>query len=192
MPSLTNAIHDIWNPAQTGKWKFDQQVTEDTTLYTDSGLDEAQKQSIIDTLTPAMRLATLWLTRPEYRNFWATILFAPCTFDEERSFWRLAKEPVDMTPVRCNEMGGILESIASKTHFIFDHTPNGASTKIISQQDHLTWRGSSYTPGYVTTLNPDFKHAVWPADRPENSKTWQAHTTPNKLRFLFFLAVQLG
>ncbi|KAI4280628.1 MAG: hypothetical protein L6R38_004309 [Xanthoria sp. 2 TBL-2021] len=192
MPSLNNTIHDIWNPAQPGKWKFDQQVTADPTLHVDNGLDHGQEQSIVDTLTPAMRLATFWLTRPEYRDFWATILYAPCTFDEERRFWRLAKETVDMTPARCNEMDTRLQTIAWNNHFIFDRTPNWASTRSISPIAPLTWRGSTYAFGYVTTLDPGFMHAVWPVDRPGNAKRWQEHTTSNKLRFFFFLAVQLG
>ncbi|KAI4223105.1 MAG: hypothetical protein L6R36_005670 [Xanthoria steineri] len=191
MPTLNNPIHDIWNPALLGKWKFDQQVVSDPTLYTDNNLDRDQKQSIVDTLTPAMRLATLWLTRPEYRDFWATIFYAPCTFDEERRVWQLAKETVDMTPARCNELNARLQTIGSSNHFVFENTRDWASTISISQTDSLTWRTSKYTFGSVTRLDPSFKEAVCPIDGP-NTRRWQRNTPSSKLRFLFFLAVQLG
>ncbi|KAI4223332.1 MAG: hypothetical protein LQ349_007448 [Xanthoria aureola] len=191
MPTLNNPIHDIWNPAQRGKWKFDQQVDPDPILHTDNNLDHDQERSIVDTLTPAMRLATLWLTRPEYRDFWATILYAPCTFDEERRVWQLAKETMDMTPARCNELNARLQTIGPNNHFVFEHTGDWASTISISQTDSLTWRSSFYTFGYVTRLDPSFKEAVSPIDRP-NTRSWQQQTPANKLRFLFFLAVQLG
>ncbi|KAL8765373.1 MAG: hypothetical protein Q9209_007521 [Squamulea sp. 1 TL-2023] len=193
MPTLTNDIHDIWDHARHANWKFDQQVTyEDDILYTDNGLDHDQEWRIIETLMPAMRLASLWLTRPEYRGFWATVLYAPCTFDEDEEVWRLAEEAVDMTPERCNDMEERLRDVATKNHFIFDRTQKWASTRIVSQDDPLTWRGTVYAPGYVTILDTRFMDAVWPTDRPENGKRWQENTTSSKLRCLFFFAVNLG
>lgn len=182
MPTLNNPIHDIWNPALLGKWKFDQQVVSDPTLHTDNNLNHDQERSIVDTLTPAMRLATFWLTRPEYRDFWATILYAPCTFDEQRRVWQLAKETVDMTPARCNEINARLQTISSNNHFVFEPTGDWASTISISRNSPLTWRSSNFTVGYVTMLHPGFKEAVCPVDGP-SARRWQRNTRPASLNF---------
>ncbi|KAL8790223.1 MAG: hypothetical protein Q9213_000754 [Squamulea squamosa] len=178
MPTLTNDVHDIWDHARHANWKFDQQVTyEDDILHTDNGLDHDQEWRIIETLMPAMRLASLWLTRPEYSGFWATVLYAPCTFDEDEE---------------THDMEDRLRDVATKNHFIFDRTQNWASTRIVSENEPLTWRGTVYAPGYVTILDTRFIDAAWPTDRLGNGKRWQENTTSSKLRFLFFLAVNLG
>ncbi len=55
----------------------------------------------------------------------------------------------------------------------------------------MTWRSSNFTVGYVTMLHPGFKEAVCPVDGP-SARRWQRNTPSSKLKFLFFLAVQLG
>ncbi|KAL8683436.1 MAG: hypothetical protein Q9186_000591 [Xanthomendoza sp. 1 TL-2023] len=193
LPTLANEIHALWDD---GNWRFDPQLGYDVDDFfvNEARPDGDQQRDILETLTPARRLISLWLTRREYRGFWATILLGPATYDEEDRFWDL--EPVEMTSERSRELEERLEDIAARHHFIFEPPPRNpgrlASTVVITADEPQTWRGNEFAPGYVTFLDPDFESAVW-SDAPQGSfRRWTDNSRCERLRYLFFLAVTLG
>ncbi|KAL8730966.1 MAG: hypothetical protein Q9166_003756 [cf. Caloplaca sp. 2 TL-2023] len=200
MPTLTNPIHDIWDHARHANWKFRQQASyddqasgEDDFHKVDNGLSPGQEWRIIDTLMPAMRLASQWLTRPGYQKFWSTIMYAPWTFHKGTELWVLAEEPVKMTQEVCNDMEERLQDIVKKHHFIFEHPQETwTEIRVISPNRPSDWRENTYAPGYVTALREQIMYAVWPNDSPPRFKRWRVHNTCEKLRCLFFVAVQLA
>ncbi|KAL8646300.1 MAG: hypothetical protein Q9210_006218, partial [Variospora velana] len=182
MPTLTNDIHDIWDRARHDNWMFDSQLRYN------------QDWRIYEILMPAMRLASLWLTRPEYQAFWTSIVSSPCKLDKERNSWSLESVRAGSSPspkVR-KDLEKRLREIGKKIHFRFapwDCT-NGqwACTEAISRRNSDSWRGNTFEPGYVTTLHDDFMYVPWPNASPP---AWKEASTSAKLHFLFLLAVQL-
>ncbi|KAI4234281.1 MAG: hypothetical protein L6R40_006827 [Gallowayella cf. fulva] len=195
IPTLTNDIHDIWDPGH-GQWRFDQQLGYEDDFFTNEEVPSEDRQwRILDALSPAMRLASIWLTRPEYWDFWGTILYGRSTFDEQSELWDL--EPVEMTAERANGLEERLRDIATRHHFIFemamgDQGEQLAVTEVINREEPLTWRGREFAPGYVTSLSPDFLSAVWTGGSQGSFRSWDDNTTCERLRYFFFLAVTLG
>ncbi|KAL8801177.1 MAG: hypothetical protein Q9182_004624 [Xanthomendoza sp. 2 TL-2023] len=192
-PTLTNEIHNLWGNRH---WRFDPQHS-----YGDDGFhsvenrpNREQQREILGILTPARRLASLWLTRPEYQGFWATILFGPDTYDGANNLWNL--EPIELTPERSREVEERLEDIAARHHFIFAPPPRYprrmASTLVIDPDDPQTWRGTEFAPGYVTFLHPNFESVVRSDGQQGRFREWPLNTRCERLRYLFFLAVTLG
>ncbi|KAI4152510.1 MAG: hypothetical protein L6R39_001790 [Caloplaca ligustica] len=197
MPTLTTDIHDIWDRCRHDNWKFHSQLShnDDWRIY--------------ETLTPAIRLASLWLTRPEFQGFWTAIFYGPlepenrgsshlstnCSASgtERHSLLHLTGEPVGMTPKLHQDMEKRLRDVARKTHFRFAplEATKGqwARTETISRRNSDSWRGDTFAPGFGTTLHDDFMYIPWPNASPP---VWKESSTCVKLRFLFLLAVQLG
>lgn len=177
MPTLTNDIHDIWDRARHDHWKFDSQLSHN------------QDWRIYEILTPAMRLASLWLTRPEYQKFWTGILYGSHKPDGKHNTRNLADHEIEVSTPKDVEKR--LRDIAKKLHFRFAPLADGkwAHTEIISRRNSNSWRGTTFEPGYVTTLHDDFMYIPWPGAVPP---VWKDSNTCSKLRFLFLLAVQLS
>ncbi|KAL8982084.1 MAG: hypothetical protein Q9177_005381 [Variospora cf. flavescens] len=183
MPTLANDIHDIWDHARHDNWTFDSQLRHN------------QDWRIYEILMPAMRLASLWLTRPEYQAFWTSIVTSPCELDKERNSWNLERVRAGSSPSPKvqKDLEKRLREIGKKMiHFRFaplDCT-NGlwARTEAISRRNSDSWRGNTFEPGYATTLHDDFMYVPWPNASPP---AWKEASTSAKLRFLFLLAVQL-
>ncbi|KAI4113832.1 MAG: hypothetical protein LQ338_008105, partial [Usnochroma carphineum] len=181
MPTLTNEIHDIWDRARHDNWKFDSQLSHN------------QDWRIYETLMPAIRLASLWLIRPEYQSFWATILYAHCGSDDKHSARNTSDVKVAMSPKLYKDMEKRLWDIAKNTQFRFaplDATKGQwAHTEIISRRNSNDCQGNTSGPSYVTTLHEDFMYIPWPNRSPP---AWKESSTCAKLRFLFLFAVKLG
>ncbi|KAL8915906.1 MAG: hypothetical protein Q9208_008801 [Pyrenodesmia sp. 3 TL-2023] len=181
MPTLTNDIHDIWDRARHDHWNFDSQLSHN------------QDWRIYEILVPAQRLASLWLTRPEYEQFWTTLLYAPFEADEKRNTWNIDNKAVDLPDNHPIDLEKRLRYIAKKIHFRFAPLEcakgNWAFSEAISRRNSDSWKGESLEPGYVTVLHDDFMFIPWPnADPP----VWKEASTCAKLRFLFLLAIKLG
>lgn len=181
MPTLTNDIHDVWDRARHDHWKFDSQLSYN------------QDWRIYEILVPAQRLASLWLTRPEYEQFWTTLLYAPYEVDEKRNTWNIDDKAVDLPDNHRIDLEKRLRDIAKKIHFRFAPLEcikgKWAYSEAISRRNSDSWKGESFEPGYVTVLHDDFMFIPWPnADPP----VWKEASTCAKLRFLFLLAVHLG
>ncbi|KAL9007891.1 MAG: hypothetical protein Q9173_006925 [Seirophora scorigena] len=185
MPTLTNKIHDIWSYAAHKNWVFGSQVR------------HGENWRIYEFLMPAMQLASLWLTRPEYQAFWTTIQSSPCKLNEERNNWSLEGTKARTLPsakVQKDLEKQLLE-IGKKLTFCFTplgHT-NGrwASRKAISQCNSDSWRGNSLKSGYVTILDMEFA-APLGQSAPSSYPKWIDERIPAKLGFLFLFAVQLS
>ncbi|KAL8964882.1 MAG: hypothetical protein Q9197_006766 [Variospora fuerteventurae] len=183
MPTLTNDIHDIWDLARHDNWVFDSQLSYN------------QDWRIYEILMPAMRLASLWLTRLEYQAFWTSIVSSPCKLDKERNSWNLesVRAGSSPSPKAQKDLEKRLREIGKKKiHFRFaplDCT-NGqwARTEAIRRRNSDCWRGNTFELGYATTLHDDFMYVPWPNASPP---AWKEASTSAKLRFLFLLAVQL-
>ncbi|KAL8811897.1 MAG: hypothetical protein Q9223_007428 [Gallowayella weberi] len=192
LPTLNNEIHDLWGDR---RWRFDPQHGYGDDFHeTANRPNDDQQRDLLRMLTPARRLASLWLTRPEYQGFWGTVLFGRATEDRQNRLWNLGRTV--MTPARSNQLEERLEDIAARHHFIFEVPPGNpgrmALTVVIDPGVPQTWRGTEFAPGYVTYLNPDFESAVW-SDAPQGTfRRWTNNTRCERLRYLFFLAVTLG
>ncbi|KAI4191692.1 MAG: hypothetical protein LQ346_004648 [Caloplaca aetnensis] len=181
MPNLTNDIHDIWDRARHDHWKLDSQLSHN------------QDWRIYEILVPAQRLASLWLTRPEYQRFWTTLLYAPYELDAKRNTWDIENDAIEMTSKHRIDLEKRLRDTAKKIHFRFAPLEctegQWAHSEAINSRNSDSWKGDSFEPGYMTVLHDDFMFIPWPnADPP----VWMEASTCAKLRFLFLLAVQLG
>lgn len=153
VPTLSNDIHSIWDMGN-----FD--------LIPVGVIARTEKDAFYEAFKPALRLASLWITCPEYQSFWRTMLrgrIQVATGEEPTSILR-AK-----TFGRKALMQEFLE-IAGNSHFRF--------VPLIGQ-----W-AMTYTKGEITTdLHDDFYHL--------SASIFETATTSEQLRFLFFVAVNL-
>lgn len=182
MPNLTNDIHDIWDRARHDHWKFESQLSHN------------QDWRIYEIMVPAQRLASLWLTRPEYQRFWTTLLYAPYELNAKRNTWDIDDDDaVELTSKHRIDLEKRLRDIATKIHFRFaplDCTKGQwAHSEAINSGNSDSWKGDSFQPGFMTVLHDDFMFIPWPNASPP---VWMEASTCAKLRFLFLLAVQLG
>lgn len=173
MPTLDGDIHDIWDRARHDNWTFGDQQKDgsDWRMY--------------ERLTPALRLATLWLTRPEYQIFWHTILYGDFTFDEREQSWELVDDASNISTERSKDMEERLRDLAKKVLFRFEPLPSPSG---VFAKSHATPIGNA-DKGYETILHEDFMKIPKPVGRPSQ---WDALDICGRLRFLFLLAVQLG
>lgn len=126
----------------------------------------AEKDGFYEAFAPAFRLASLWITRPEYLPFWRSMLRGKIQASN-------GEEPTSILQAksfaRKDLMQDLLE-IAGGSHFRF--------VPLIGQ-----W-AMTYTHGEITTdLHDDFFHL--------SVSIFETATTSEQLRFLFFTAVNL-
>lgn len=185
MPSLRNNIHEIWSHITHKHWFLGRLVR------------PAGRWPIYEVLLPAMKLASLWLTRPEYQTFWTTIHSSPCKLNEERDNWSLEGAKATTPPPA--EVQKALEKqlmeIGKKIYFCFNplgHT-NGRWTnkKAISLRNSDSWRGNSFKSGYVTILDGEFAAVDWPSGPYDNPVSMDPKI-PATLGLLFLFAVHLS
>ncbi|KAL8704233.1 MAG: hypothetical protein Q9201_002611 [Fulgogasparrea decipioides] len=175
MPTLKTDIHDIWDRARHDNWRFD------------SKTDDTKDWRIYETLTPALRLASLWLTRPEYQRFWHTILYAPIKTDPTDNRYELAKDVSDISAEHSKDMEERLRDVARKIRFSFQ--------TIDLEAEEGEWASTTainnYNPdaGYDTILVDEFMDVPNPRAA---AAMWTDRSASDKLRFLFLLAVKLG
>lgn len=153
VPTLSNDIHAIWD-----KGNFD--------LIPVGIIAGTEKDAFNEAFTPAFRLASLWITCPEYLSFWRSMLRGriqaangegPTSILRAKSF------------ARKDLIQDLLE-IAGSSHFRF--------VPLTGQ-----W-AMTYTNGEITTdLHDDFYHL--------GISIFETATTSEQLRFLFFIAVNL-
>lgn len=169
--NLTNRIHPIW---AIEKFRFS------------DATKTIEPEIAYSAIAPALRLASLWVERPEYENFWNRL-------------WRgkYDKRKVMMQIVPNEE----LHSYILREPPVQDESASSTSTNLVRndvldrfqcewrfgpQASGLWWtmdEGITGPSGCVTTLHDDFEKLAY---------TYQPETTTSeRLRFYFFFAVNL-
>ena len=181
LPTLDTYIHDIWDRARYDHWKFDSQLRHNTDWR------------IYEAFCPALRLASLWLTRPEYQPFWTSLMCGEYELDENQQSWKISATPIEMTAKRTKDMENKLRDLARKLRFCFHNLDisqgQWAATQAMQVEESESYGAGIFAPRLMTTFHDDFMYVLWPGANPP---VWDTSSTSKKLRFLFFFAVQLG
>lgn len=169
MPTLTNDIHPIWAPE---KFRFS------------SGTNETEHAEAYAAIAPALRLASLWIEQPQCEEFWRTMWHGE--YIKPGRLMRIYRKKEDQakSPEK-NDSGERLtwkafRDLASREEFKCEWR--------FGPQELGTWarteEGIDGFSGCVTTLHDDFERLAR-SPRPNM-------TTSERLRFYFFLAINLG
>lgn len=172
MPTLTNDIHPIWAPQ---KFRFA------------SGTGKAARAEAYAAISPALRLASLWIEQPQYEGFWADLwhgkydkpgrnglLMRISPLTEEQATKIKQRKPAER--LACKEFRDFArrEDFQCEWRFAPKSVGVGATTE----------EGLDGFSGCVTTLHDDFE---WLIRYPRPGTT-----TSDRLRLFFFLAINLG
>ena len=150
LPTLSNAIHDIWE-----KDNFD---------FPSESFEECDR--VYELLAPSLRLASRWLTHIDYRSFWTDLLYGE---------------------IRVSDIDGVLPTIIkadrSKAKFVLPAFRELSGSALFTFESYAdTWMNTSTRGQLTTTLHGSF----FDDSVPQNDTT-----VSERLRFLFFLAVNL-
>ena len=169
--NLTNKIHPIW---AIEKFRFS------------DATKTIEPEIAYSAIAPALRLASLWVERPEYENFWYRLWLGKC--DKRKVMMQIVP----------NEG---LHSYSLREPLVQDESASSTSTNLVRndvldrfqcewrfgpQASGLWWtmeEGIAGPSGCVTTLHDDFERLAY-TYHPET-------TTSQRLRFYFFFAVNL-
>ena len=170
-PNLTNEIHPIW---AIGKFQFS-----DTA-------NTIEPEIAYSAIAPALRLASLWVERPEYKTFWYRLWGGK--YDERRVMMQIVPNEEHHNDILRDQL--VQNENASSTSFslvrndVLDSFQ--CEWRFGPQASGLWWTtegGIAGSSGYVTTLHEDCERLAY-TQPPET-------TTSERLRFYFFFAVNL-
>ena len=167
-PSLTNEIHPVW---AIGKFRFS-----DST-------NTIEPEIAYSAIAPALRLASLWVERPEYKCFWCRLWGGK--YDKRRVMMQIVPNEESNNDIRREPL---VQDESASSNLVRNDVLDSfqCEWRFDPQASGLWWtteEGIAGSSGYVTTLNDDFARLAYTYP-PET-------TTSERLRFYFFFAVNL-
>ena len=155
-PTLANKIHWIWQ-------KRNFRPVSDAT--------EAEFDAFYGAIEPALRLATMWLTQVEYRNFWGTLMAGRVKATTVEMIW-----PESIPPHEWPRCLAQIEVFLRNHHHDFTFRPLPYSWALTEPQDTIFRRSR-------TVLHEEFFYVGY--------RMHQVATASQQLRYLFLFAMQL-
>lgn len=172
MPSLVNDIHPIWAPE---KFRFL------------SATNETENTKAYVVISPALRLASLWIEQEQYEDFWATMWHGQYLKSGKNGrLMQITQLGEDQAESLRKE--NPRRSLTSKDFRSLASLEKFRCEWRFGPQDLGTWAKTQERidgfSGYVTTLHDDFE---WLIRYPPPGTT-----TSERLRLYFFLALNLS
>ena len=168
-PNLTNEIHPIW---AIENFRFS------------DATNTIEPEIAYSAMAPALRLASLWVERPEYESFWYKLWYGE--YDKRKVMMQIAPNKESHSILR-EPLVQVQDENASSNLVRNDILDSFQCEWRFGPQASGKWwtieEGIAGSSGYVTTLHDDFERLAC---------TYPPETTRSeRLRFYFFFAVNL-
>lgn len=161
--TLANRIHDIWDKSKFTFYAMD----------VPDGWDE-----VYETMEPAFRLVSRWITDQTFEHFWGSLVFGDVeNFSDVDGQPATRIVPVQLTPVQRRLLSDDLWELGAVHRFRFLPIIGGWA-------ESKTYHQPSNNVASMTTLHQAFLQNCY--------ARFHRSSESRQLRFLFFLAVNLG